>query len=433
MNNVLIISMNSMSLHANNGKTLTNIFSKYHQNEVSQIYFQDEIPESNKFNSFYRIRDVDIIHSFFNKINVGGEVKPQDFVFSHFDQYGKIKLIIRNFIKKSFILKKIFREFLYLKYDKYESDMNRWIEESKPDSIFLVASEYNFPALLVLRISKKYNLPINVFFMDDHIFMKKSIIRKIVDYSQAKIYNDIVEGSENRYCIGEEMARFYESKYHKKFDWIMNSVDSEDFSFNKNYSNLSEDINIAYAGGLTIGRFDALLKFNDIMHNYSKIRKIRINLCVCSGTELSSNKIKILKSKGINFLGKVDNQELHNIYNSIDFVLHLESDRKEYKNMTRYSISTKIPECLASKICLIAYGPEDIASMKLIYQNNLGLYLNSNSKRHYLFERLDEIFSDSNKCNFLVENGFKFYFKNFSKEVFSSKILKALNNDRVKQ
>ena len=55
MKKVLIVSQNSLSLHANNGKTLTNIFQKWESNSLAQLYFQDEIPESVKFHKFYRI------------------------------------------------------------------------------------------------------------------------------------------------------------------------------------------------------------------------------------------------------------------------------------------------------------------------------------------------------------------------------------------
>ena len=52
MKNILLISQNSLSLHANNGKTLTNIFQKWDKDNLAQLYFQDEIPESLKFDNF---------------------------------------------------------------------------------------------------------------------------------------------------------------------------------------------------------------------------------------------------------------------------------------------------------------------------------------------------------------------------------------------
>ena len=57
------------------------------------------------------------------------------------------------------------------------------------------------------------------------------------------------------------------------------------------------------------------------------------------------------------------------------YVLHVESFEARFKERTRYSLSTKIGESLASGACLIAYGPSDIASIEYLSEHSAGIVL----------------------------------------------------------
>ena len=64
--------------------------------------------------------------------------------------------------------------------------------------------------------------------------------------------------------------------------------------------------------------------------------------------------------------------------NEADILLHVESFNEKMKKYTRLSISTKIPEYLASKRLIIAIGPVDIASIEYLKDNKAALILDNN-------------------------------------------------------
>lgn len=421
----LIISQNSLSLHANNGKTLNNIFSSLKDDEVFQIYFQDEIPESERFKFFFRVRDLDIVKGFLKPKDYNFLIKPHIQVDTHLQGYSENLIKIRNFFKKFNFLKKAVREFLYLNDWVYWKKLERNLIDFKPNMIFLVISEYGFPIRLALKLKKKFNIPLTIYFMDDYIFCDKGFCDRILDFNKKSLINHSIKSADFRFCIGKEMANFYQEKFGDQFDYIMNSVDTNLIDFRAiDYSLQKKKYKILYAGGLTLGRFESLLRLNKIFKIFFKERNFDFEFILCSGSDLTKNQINKLESANINFLGRLNSNELTRLYSDIDFVIHIESNNSKYVNSTRYSVSTKIPECLSSKRILIAFGPSEIASMKLIYENSLGIYLNSDLNDNDIIIEIQKKFDKPVGLNKMVENGFLYFDKYLSRDVMLNKVNK---------
>ena len=54
-------------------------------------------------------------------------------------------------------------------------------------------------------------------------------------------------------------------------------------------------------------------------------------------------------------------------------MVHVESKKRKYRNITKLSVSTKISEYLAFRKCILAYGPIDVASIKYLKDNKSGI------------------------------------------------------------
>lgn len=129
---------------------------------------------------------------------------------------------------------------------------------------------------------------------------------------------------------------------------------------------------------------------------------------------MSEQQVKELENHSITFLGKLNGNALDELYNEIDFVTHIESDKKKYARLTALSISTKIPECLIKGACLLGFGPPEIASIKLIYENDVGAYINSNAgiKKNAL--AILKLLDSPELCEKLASNGKRFGKKSFT-------------------
>lgn len=434
MKKILIVSQNSLSLHANNGKTLTNIFQKWESNSLAQLYFQDEIPESVKFHKFYRIRDIDLLNKLFNPSkNCISSPIALDWVSDHYKERTFLFLKFVKIIKKIGFLKNIFREFLYKIKFIYMNDLKKQVSYFNPEAIFLVMSDYKFTIDIALKLSKDLNVPLYIYVLDDRYMMiKSSLFISCFKKGYLKSFESAVNKSLNCFCIGELMADVYTGEFNKKFQVLPNPINFNEVQFaNRVYQNNKTFYRVLYAGGLTLGRFDALLDFAKVVKSTEKELDISIDFLVCSGDSLSNDQLLKIENLSINFLGRLNHSELNELYETVDFVTHLESNKSEFMKLTYLSISTKIPECLAKGICLIGYGPSQLSSMKLIYENELGCYIDNNSNFESQCEHMIKLIKSSKLCNEFVANGQQYSLKNFSHDVVSEKIISIINQVKI--
>ena len=417
MKKILLISQNSLSNHANNGKTLSNIFRTWDSNSLAQLYFQDEIPESYKFDKFYRVRDIDLIkkimHSYYIPVL---KVDPLPFVESHYINRSGTFLKLVSVLKQNAIIKDFIREVLYSFNSLYFNDLKKYLAGFSPEAIFFVASDYSFTIDITLKLARYFNIPIYMYVLDDRFFMRKeSIWNRFFSRRFLFLMSELVKESEQCFCIGQSMAEKYSEHFKKPFKVLVNPVDEKNISLvNKSYKVDSKEYKFLYAGGLTLGRFDAMLELAKILTCVEESGDVHIEFIVCSGDILSEQQVKELENHSISFLGKLNGNALDELYNEIDFVTHIESDKKKYTRLTALSISTKIPECLIKGVCLVGFGPPEIASMKLIYENDVGAYINSNAGIKMNALAILKLLNSPELCEKLASNGKKFGNKSFT-------------------
>jgi len=72
---------------------------------------------------------------------------------------------------------------------------------------------------------------------------------------------------------------------------------------------------------------------------------------------------------GIKYGGRLTAEQIKQTMANSCLLIHVETFNHDYRARLKYSVSTKIADSLASGIPLFAYGPEDIASMKHLINN----------------------------------------------------------------
>ena len=416
MNNVLLVSHNSLSNHANNGKTLHSIFFEWEKESLAQLYFQDEVPESLRFKKFFRIRDVDIIKRVFRlNSECGGVVESREFVPNHRgDSSGFVFAIIQK-LKKYDTLRRIFREFIYGTLLWRTKKLNVWINEFKPNAVFLVGSNYSFAFVIGRKIAIELNIPLFVYFTDDYILNNSSrnIFERALNSRLKRKLTQCVAEAKDVFVIGSDMAKSYEVYFGRKFFHIMNSIDFDQKPTAKKYKN-KEHINIVYAGGLTLGRGDVICEFSQIAIKAALISSITVSITVYSVESPTLQLMKMFDLNHVIFRGRLSGDELKSVLNSADFLLHVESSCNEFKSKTKLSVSTKIPEYLSMGICLIAYGPSDISSINLIRNNAIGIVIVDSDSFESQVENLRKYFSNPDLCERVASVGCQFAFENFN-------------------
>lgn len=431
---ILIISHNSFSLHSNNGKTLSSIFDSWGPTEIAQLYFQDEVPESKRFKNFFRVRDLDIIRSIlsFNRpYQCGHVVESVENVNNHYSDASVIKILLVNILRRTNVFKLFLRDAIYGTKFWRSDALFAWLNEFGPDSIFFVGGNSRFSFLIANELAKKFRVPLDIYITDDYVLNSRpqGIFSRFLHARLVQIYHTCFDLARHVFVIGDDMGVAFGNVFGREFIPIMNSV-----SFplvlpaRQNTIRDRDYLDVVYAGGLHLGRDQSLVEFSKILLSMSEILGVRIQLTVYSTQPPSKKLLGEMKKGNIIFGGPLHSDELKSRLIRADFALHVESFESQYTQLTKLSISTKLPEYFAAGVCLIAFGPAELASIRMVKDNAIGLVLTEDDSFQKKIEKLQFIFESIEERDRLASSGFRFGKNRFDVEINKKKMEKLINN-----
>ena len=360
---ILIISNNPLSNIQHNGKTIASFFEGCSPANIAQLYFNSAAPDNIQFNTYFRISDTDILKSISGKSpTCGGVVYPCE------GYTAPVSSQLFSKIKKTY-LSRIGRDLLW-KTHKWETDnLNQWLDIFNPEIIFFVAGDSGFAYDICKYICDKYTAKLAVYITDDYILPRFDIspffwIRRCYLIKKMK---DAVNRCDLFITISEEMRKTYKDLFRKNSIIAINISeslynDSNIITRNKNL------IILVYTGGLHFHRDITLSLLAEAIQKYNQnSTEKKAFLKIYSTSKPSQKMLNRLNIDGASkFCGGVDSNSVKNVLNNCDIPVHAESFNKKAIASTRLSVSTKISEYLSLKKCILAIGPEEIASMRYL-------------------------------------------------------------------
>lgn len=356
MKNLLVISMNSFSSTRNNGKTLNSLIDSIDHGKitVSQLYFQNELPDVENEFKYFRITDLDIL-----KKILGYEKQCGKIITSN--QTAQSCNKSNNIPRNSFTL--LLRELCW-KNHWLSEDLEQWLGEVNPDVILLLAGDILFSYDICDFIVKKYNTKLIIYITDDYIdhfsiFTPLNNIHQVIIKKKMKY---MVSKSDILMTISEKMKKRYEILLKKDSILYMNSKAIPVIKKSNN-----QTIKVVYAGGLHLNRIRTLKIIVEAINRINLEQRAKVvELVVYSNSELSEKTLKKLNKDSKVFYGQLKQTDLMRELNKADILLHIESYDKRTNGKIKYSVSTKILECLSLGKPIFAAGPINVASMELL-------------------------------------------------------------------
>lgn len=367
---VLVISHNCFSTTQNMGKTLSTLFCEFGKDEIMQLYLYPSLPNIKKFDNYYRITDKDVIHSIVKRKKCGrkilcSEINEENKLFENSNEaktYGDIKQN-RDIIRR-------LRDLLW-KFGNWKSnDLKQWLNTEKPDVIFYALGDATFSQNIAMWISKYLNIPIVTYVCDEFYFSnkKKSLLSRIVNYSLLKNISKVQAHTVHNITICDSLGEVYKEKFSTPYTTIMTGS-----SFEPEERKISTGNKISYIGNLGLKRWKSLLDISYAIEELNKENGWNYHLTYYgSKNENLEEKIK--------YGGYLNFEQVKNVMRESILLVHTETFDKEYNDRLRYSISTKIADSLAVGTPLLAYGPENLASMQHLIKNNCAICVTEKSE-----------------------------------------------------
>ncbi|WP_312592616.1 hypothetical protein [Stutzerimonas nitrititolerans] len=421
MKKVLIISNNSLSFSSNNGRTLNSFFGEFELGSVSQIFFNDDIPESVVAKNFYNITGRAQFFSFFkkNRYSAGSEVfgdyateekrKGKNYL-------GQVVFFVNNYLEA---IKLFFRDFLYSSGLNKNKKILDWAKRQKPDFIFFVVGNSCFSIGFAIYLSRALSVPLFVYITDDYVIYNKpaGIFGGLYHKLLVLNYKKLFISARNIFFIGSEMKRQFGRVYGVDGDCLINC----NFVSKVARPGLSaSQIRLVYAGGLHLGRLKSLIDFARYMREICSEVGHSFYLDVYTNNEKDGVLLKRYQKSGVFYRGRLSWAELQVQLQKADFLLHIESFQSAYSKKTKLSLSTKIPEYLSSGTCVIAYGPEELASIKIFREETIGIAISFGDSKSKV--DLIKAVADKKYREEISSRAFVYAVDNFSPQVVRSRL-----------
>lgn len=419
--NVLIISQPVLSYSNNMGKTLMAYFSAFPANNVSQFFLrQGEPTNTDVCENYYRFSDLDAVKSILNHKIRGTVFDKTQIVPPVVDEPENIKLddaYKLGAAHKAWML--LARDTIWKLSNWKNKKLLAWLDSMNPDIIFLAPGDGAFSYRLADEIARYLSKPLAVVCMDDYFINNRNkgeLLGGIRQKLFMNVVNKTIQNAAAIFTICDEMNKAYTNLFHKQCVTLHTSAD------NKSMVLKSDASRVSYIGNLSCGRYKTLLELGRAISEINDDTLTKV-IDVYSGSKEAEYISPLKNAPGINFRGAIPAEQVPEVMSESVMVIHTESFDPAMKELVRFSVSTKIAESLMYGPCLLAYGPEGIASIDYLKENNAAYVI---SRPEDLEKGLEKILTNKELREQIVRNAGALALKNHNADVNPRKVRKWL-------
>lgn len=395
---VLIISHTVFSRTNNMGRTLLSYFRDFSAGETAQFYIHSEIPTIDTVcKNYYRFTDKDALRSVL-RFKGKGKIYTAEDIGTHEVQQRTDKGLTRaayDIGSRRTGLIYVLRNLLW-KFSHWETaELKRWLKDFKPEIIFFASGDYSFMYNIALKIADELAIPLVTCCVDDFYLFNAnhdSLLGRIEHALRMKTVHRTMARSSCILTISDAMGTAYEKLFQRPCFTIDTSAENKELSFP------AQAQDISYIGNLGLNRHLQLIEIG------RELKKRGLKLDVYS-TETSRALLEGMNCEnGICFHGALPADEVLRVMERSMLLIHTEAFDEKSLNRVRFSVSTKIAETLMYGPCMLAYGPEEAASISYLKQNDAAYVITSREK---LGDGLDELLANAGLRHTIVQNARK--------------------------
>lgn len=379
---VLLINNKPICRQGAVGFTLGNLFRGWPKNSIAQIYVSGCEPDLTICNRNWKLEFHNKRMPFPLKVFVkawrssrtkasGSDPKLLDARYALKKQSTNTNRAGSNFaplsVAKSFLLR-----LLDLCSHDVPEETRSSIREFQPQVIYSYLDDVHI-ATLVSDVSARYEIPVVPHFFDDWITLPLPSpgFRRILSKRLIRSTVALMKVAPIRFAVSDEMAREYSKRYHLSFVPFMNCIDPSVRPPIHERSQSKEKFQLAYVGGFYPNRSPQLVEVADaLLQLRAEGVSGEIVIYPQEQEEYNSN---IILHPQVRYALKTEERLLHTEDALIDAFLHIDNFESGVSNYLRFSMSAKIPWCLACGLPVFAYGPPQNETIQYVRRTQTGI------------------------------------------------------------
>jgi hypothetical protein len=346
------------------GKTFLSLFSSFDKDELCQLYVYPTIPDTDACHSWYRITDRDVLRSYTRFGKVNGRVIRSDEIDTRKHEMFESeddRAFLKKKKKNSFSL--ICRDILWSFARWNNRSLHDWLADEKPDCIFVAPGQSKFIYNIALKIARILKVNVFTYVCDDyylarkhlhpmdwlHSFLLRKTIRKLMVHSKMII------------TICDELSEAYHHEFGTQTRTICTGSNYPIAEMPKTHPEIN---GLPYMGNIRCNRFRSLADIGRCLDVLNAANGTNYGLFLYTSPLDEEQQQAFAGIRSIRYQGYVTGPDFDRTFHDAAILLHVEAFDEASKNRVKYSVSTKIADSLCSGNLLVAYGPEDVASVR---------------------------------------------------------------------
>ncbi|MBQ8291234.1 MAG: glycosyltransferase [Clostridia bacterium] len=355
-------------------------FSDWERENLAQIFSNTKTPCKGHCGTLFQITDKRMLKRRFDKKVETGKIflyddLPEEWTDTSLEVGGTFSKLYK-LGRKHTPLTHLIRKFIWEKKYWQTKALDEWLEEFKPDCVFLSFSDDFFIPQIALYVAEKFDIPIVSSIGDDYYFnghFSLSPFYHIYKSSYRKLIRKVFAHKGSAIYISDKIR----DKYNKEFSlngetvYLTSTVKRKPFTVVK-----KENPVITYFGNIRMGRNRSL---NDIATALGELDSAYV-LQIYSN-ETDEKYFNIFKGNpNAVFGGSIPYADVQKKIAESDITIVVEGFEKKDIDQSRYSLSTKAADALASGAAIFAYGSQECGVIEYLQSTEAAVVCTDKSK-----------------------------------------------------
>lgn len=346
-------------------------FHNWEKENLAQVFSDPRTPLKGHCGTLYQITDKDMINRWLCRTKTSGKIYEYD----NLDDTNGVAVVPQqhNVFSKLYSLGRahtpfthLMRKVLWRKKYWNTPEFNDWLDKFNPECLFLSFSNDFFILEIALYIAEKYNIPICSSTGDDYYFDGKFSLNPLY-YLYHEWYKkrnrDVFRHKGSAIYIGDKIRDKYNSAFGLDGEtvYLVSDIQRREFRpINPEY------FTVRYFGNIRMGRNNSICAVADALYRINP----RIKVEVYSGEENKKITDIFNAHPNIEFCGAIPYSEVMKKTVDSDILLVIEGTTKHDINLSRYALSTKVADSLASGCNIVGYGSSECGAIE--YMEKIG-------------------------------------------------------------
>lgn len=363
---VLVVSNNCFSKTNSNGRTLGNFFSGWPKERLAQFYIQNEWPDFEVCENYFRVTDGQAVKALLGKHGGGAVTAASVPAVADLATATPAKKRSRN------ALTMMARNVVWNLGAWKKSGFDAWVADFAPEAVLLQAGDNSFMFALARKTASRYGVPLFIYNSEGYYF-------KDFDYFRAKglahwCYPLFRWGfcrefrrTQRQTAYNVYLCDGLREAYAKEFDTPAVTLYTASNLTPCEKTEESTGFTVSYLGNMGVGRHEGLVAIANALQRISP----DYYLDVYGKIPNDAVQTAFDGCRGIRYKGFLSYEQVTQVMQDSDLLVHTESFSDFYKEDLKFAFSTKIADSLACGRCFLLYAPENVESYRYLRRNEL--------------------------------------------------------------